>query len=67
MMTVVWKTVKNLTALIFVTVVSEFILFGGKNVIDGKTFLGRRKKPKKKTYVDVNDYVQMGSDDYNVA
>lgn len=50
-----------------ISVVSEGVFFGIKNLIEGKDFLGTKKVEPTKTYVDYKGDVIMGKNDYEIA
>lgn len=43
------------------------VAWGIDNMIDGKTFFGRKKKMREDTYVDYNGNVHLGKADYQVC
>jgi hypothetical protein len=61
------KMGKKIGKILLVNIIGYMIWCGVKNELDGKTLFGKKKEPKKKTYVDWNDNIHLGTEDGWVA
>lgn len=58
---------KRLTVFLIGNLLVWGISAGIGNMLEGKTFFGRKKEPRKDTYVDWKGNVHLGPTDYQVC